>query len=134
MSKFVIAAVAAAGFVALAPSTASAQNMMAPGAELYGQQVQVLAGNGETNSLYFSPDGTVQLSSMNGQSATGNWYVQNNMLCISASGARECWPYRAAFQARQPVTLVSDCGATSQWTAMNVNMQQPMQRRAGERG
>jgi hypothetical protein len=31
--------------------------------------------------------------------------------------------------------MVSDCGATTSWTAMGVNQpQQPVQRRAGERG
>lgn len=133
MSKFVVAAAAASiGF--FAPSAASAQSMM-PGAELYGQQVQVTAANGDVNTLSFQQDGTVYISSTNGQSAQGNWSIVNNNMCITAGGARECWAYRAPFQAQRAMQMISDCGATTSWTAMGVNQpQQPVQRRAGERG
>jgi hypothetical protein len=126
------AAGAAAAFFMLSPATAAAQQLP-PGAELHGQQVQVLAANGETNTLTFQPDGSLYISSTNGQSAQGNWSVQGNQMCVSVGAARECFPYRAAFRAQQPVSMVSDCGASSQWTALGVN-EPPVQRRAGERG
>jgi hypothetical protein len=130
----IIVAVAAVATPFLAPAVASAQSMQ-PGAELNGQQVQVAAANGDVNTLSFQPDGTVYISSTNGQSAQGNWSVVNNNMCITAGGARECWQYRAPFRAQQAMQMVSDCGATTSWTAMGVNQpQQPVQRRAGERG
>lgn len=133
MLKSVAAAAASIAF--MVPAVASAQQM-APGAELYGQQVQVMAANGDTNTLMFQPDGTVHITSTNGQSAHGRWYVEGSSMCIAAGSARECWQYRAPFQAGQPLTLVSDCGATTRWTAMGVNQppMQPVQQRAGERG
>ncbi len=133
MSKYFVA-VAAASIPFFAPSAAFAQDM-APGAELHGQQVQVAAANGDVNTLTFQPDGTVYISSTNGQSAQGNWAVQNNNMCITMGAARECWQYRGPFRAQQALSMVSDCGATTQWTAMGVNQPQaPVQRRAGERG
>jgi outer membrane protein assembly factor BamB len=134
MSKFLVAAVAAS-VPFFAPTAAFAQSM-APGAELFGQQVRVAAANGDVNTLSFQPDGTVYISSTNGQSAQGNWSVQNNNMCITMGTARECWQYRGPFRAQQALSMVSDCGATTQWTALGVNQppQQPVQRRAGERG
>jgi hypothetical protein len=123
-------AVAGVPVAVMAPTAAAAQ----PGAELNGQQVQVVAANGETNTLSFQPDGQVYISSTNGQSAQGTWSVQGQSMCISAGGRRECWPYRSAFRAQQPMTMVSDCGATTQWTALGVNQPAPTQQRAGERG
>jgi hypothetical protein len=134
-SKILLPAAAAVGlFAFMAPSTAQAQTVLT-GAELYGQQVQVAADNGDINTLTFQQDGLVRISSTNGQSAIGRWFVQNNQMCISvASGARECWGYQSPFQAQQAVTMISDCGATTRWTALNTNPLQPTQRRAGERG
>ena len=134
-SAFLVPAAAAVGlFAFMAPSAAQAQTM-ATGAEIYGQQVQVAAANGDINTLTFQQDGLVRISSTNGQSAIGRWMVQNGQMCISvASGARECWAYQNPFQAQQAVTMVSDCGATTRWTALNTNPLQPTQRRAGERG
>jgi hypothetical protein len=133
MKKLFVAA-AAASIPFLAPTAASAQSMM-PGSELYGQQVQVASANGEVNTLSFQQDGTVYISSTNGQSARGNWSAQNGNMCITMGAARECWAYNAPFRAQQALRMVSDCGAETQWTAMGVNQpQQPVQRRAGERG
>ena len=134
-SKILLPAAAAVGlFAFMAPASAQAQTVVT-GAELYGQQVQVAADNGDINTLTFQQDGLVRISSTNGQSAIGRWFVQNNQMCISvASGARECWAYQSPFQAQQAVTMISDCGATTRWTALNTNPLQPTQRRAGERG
>ena len=127
-------AVGGAAILAVAPSGAFAQSWQ-PGAELYGQPVRVAWANGVTNTLYFEADGSIRIAGPDGSEVTqGRWSVANQMMCVSlASGARECWPYRMAFQSQQPVTLTSDCGATSQWTALSTN-QPPVQRRAGERG
>lgn len=133
MRKYVLAAAGTAAFFGMAAPAAAAAQPMQPGAELYNQQVQVLAANGETNTLTFQQDGSLNISSTNGQSAQGNWAVQGQNLCVSMASSRECWPYRSAFQAQQPMTMVSDCGATTQWTALGVN-QPPVQQRAGERG
>jgi len=134
----VAAAIGGAALVATAaPSVAAAQSMSPTGAELYGHAVRVAMADGNSNTLYFQQDGTVRIGSAAGQElAQGRWFVQNQMLCMEAgAGVRECWPYRAAFEAQRAVNLTSDCGVTSQWTALSTNAQQPpQQRRAGERG
>ena len=137
MRKNLVAATfgGAALMAVAAPSAASAQSMMTPtGAEIVGHPVRVAFANGATNTLYFDPSGTVRIAGAAGEElAQGRWFVQNQMMCVEAgAGARECWPYRAAFQSQRPVTLTSDCGATSQWTALSTN--EPAPRRAGERG
>jgi hypothetical protein len=76
----------------------------------------------------------VHITSTNGQSAHGRWYVQDSSMCIAVGSGRECWQYRSPFQAQQAMTMVSDCGATTRWTALGTNRPQPVQRRAGERG
>ena len=124
---------AAAGVLAfVAPGAAFAQSW-APGAELYNQQVQVASTNGDVNTLTFGQDGSLQIVSSNGASAQGQWMVQGNQLCVMVGSARECWGYRTPFQASRAVSMTSDCGATTQWTALGTN-QPPVQNRAGERG
>lgn len=135
MRKNLIAA--ALGGVALvtfaAPSSAAAQ---APtGAEL--QEMRVQMPDGAMNLLYFQPDGTVRIASSTGaEVAQGRWFVQNQMLCLELGpNARECWPYQEVFEAMKAVNLTSDCGATSQWTALSTRQQAPVQMPApGERG
>ncbi len=138
MRKSMAAAVGGAALlVAVTPAAASAQMMSPTGAELYGNAVRVVMADGNSNTLYFQQDGVVRIGSAAGQElATGRWFVQNQNLCMEAgAGVRECWPYRMMFEAQRPVSLTSDCGVTSQWTALSTNpVQQPSQRRAGERG
>lgn len=152
-NKLVRAAVGGAMFAAVvAPGAASAemsqpgqmsqpgmnQSAMPMGSELYGHTVRVDLPGGVVNDLMFHQDGTVMISSPSGgANAQGRWFVQNQMMCIElGSGARECWQYRGPFQAQQAVTMTSDCGVTSRWTAMSTNRPpaQPMQQRSGERG
>jgi hypothetical protein len=126
--------VAAAFVVAMAGSTlmagtASAQTMP-NGAELRGATVQVEFANGVTNMVTFNADGTASIQGAT-ETVPGRWYVQDQRLCLEASGARECWAYQSAFRDGQSVTLTSDCASTSRWTAMNTA---PMQQRSGERG
>ena len=128
-------AVGGAAILAVAPASASAQTWQ-PGAELWGQGVQVTWANGVTNTLWFDQNGTVRIAGPDGVQVTqGTWTASGQQICVSlANGASECWPYRMAFVAQQPVTLTSSCGSTSQWTALSTNQPPPTERRAGERG
>jgi hypothetical protein len=54
-------------------------------------------------------------------------------MCLNAGGAQECWPYQQAFQAGQPMSMTSNCNASSRWLA-NATNEAPTSRAAGERG
>ena len=117
---------------ALAPAMASAQ--MAPnGSEIVGHSVQVQTQSGTTNTIFFEPGGAARIVSPSGTEVPGNWSVANQSLCLATGTARECWPYQAAFQANRPVSLTSDCQATSVWTPLSTAPSAPPARR-GERG
>jgi hypothetical protein len=136
MRKIQLAAAVAGAIVVatLGAGTASAQTADWPlGAELRGATVQVQLPGGVVNTVQFYPDGTASLTGRSGQVVSGNWFVEGQRLCLQAAGERECWPYRMAFQTGQPVTLTSDCAATSTWTALSTQ-QPPMQQPSGERG
>ncbi len=114
----------------LAPIAAASAQWM-PGSEIVGQSVQVET-NGVVNTVYFDPDGVARIASPGGSQVQGRWSVANQMLCLeTGGGARECWPYRSAFQAGQQVTLTSSCQVTSRWVANATN---PPQRPGGQRG
>lgn len=135
MRKTLVAAtLGGAALAVAAPSAAAAQSMSPTGAEIAGHPVRVSFANGTSNTLYFDPSGSVRIAGPAGEELTqGRWFVQNSNLCLEAgAGLRECWPYQAAFQPQRAVTLTSDCGSTSQWTALSTN--EPAPRRAGERG
>ena len=101
-------AVGGAAILAVAPASASAQTWQ-PGAELWGQGVQVTWANGVTNTLWFDQNGTVRIAGPDGVQVTqGTWTASGDQICVAlANGARECWPYRMAFVAQQPVTSKS---------------------------
>lgn len=123
-------------FAAFGAQGAMAQGAYQPGDELRGQSVQVET-NGEVNTVTFEADGTARIASQNGAQATGRWFTEGQTLCLElAAGSRECWPYRSAFQAGQPVELTSTCAITSRWTALSTAplAPPPVQERAGERG
>ena len=103
-----------------------------PGSEITGQSVQVET-NGTMNTVTFNPDGTANILTPSGRAVPATWSAANNQLCVSAGGAQECFPYAQAFQAGQPVTATSSCGATSRLLASSVN-QPPQSQPAGERG
>jgi hypothetical protein len=93
------------------------------------------------STVRFCPAERARIISRTGREVQANWFTQDQMMCLQTTGGRECWPYRTAFQANQPISLTSDCGIASRWTALSV--QQPMQptqpmqqppRRSGERG
>ena len=99
-----------------------------PGSEIVGQSVQVET-NGIVNTVSFDPGGVARISSPAGNVVQGTWTAANGQLCLQTGTGQECWPYQAAFQAGQQVTLVSSCQSTSRWTALSTNQQAP-----GERG
>ena len=125
------AAIAAGMAAIVAPSAASAQ-MWTPGSEIVGQSV-VVNTNGTANTVYFDQGGAARIMTPNGTSVPGRWTAANQQLCLDiGTGNAECWPYRSAFQAGQPVTLTSSCNVPSQWTANGTNM--PEQQSMPERG
>ncbi|HEX8668252.1 MAG TPA: hypothetical protein VF727_07765 [Allosphingosinicella sp.] len=131
-------AVAAIGGVVVScmfATAAFAQAGSQPGAELIGQSASIESG-GVTNTVWFDPGGTARIVTPAGMETPAQWYVQNQQICLQSATDRECWPYQAAFQAGQPVTLTSDCGSTTRWTANSTAPMAPppIERRAGERG
>ena len=129
------AGVAGAMFLSFAGAgTASAQSADWPlGSELRGASAQVEFASGVVNNVNFHPDGTATVQGPSGAQVNANWYVQGQSLCLQTGTGRECWPYQTAFQTGQSLTLTSDCGATSRWTALST--QQPTAApRSGERG
>ena len=131
--SFLAAAFAGACLTSVPLGAAMAQTSWVPGSEITGHAVQVNT-NGVMSTVYFDPGGSARIVSQSGTEVPATWAVQNGNLCLqTAAGVSECWPYTAAFQAGQPVTLTSNCAATSQFTALSTN-QPPVQQRAGERG
>lgn len=134
MNKTSVAALGGAFLIALAPQAAAAQAGWTPGMEITGHAVQVQTG-GVTNTVYFDPGGNARFVTPSGSEVQGRWAVEGQTLCLSsASGARECVPYRTAFQTGQAVDLTSSCGATSRWTPISTQPMQPTFQSRGERG
>ena len=121
----------ALGFSALALSGAATAQSWTPGSEIVGQSIQVDT-NGVVNTITFNPDGTANILTPAGRAVPATWSATGGQLCLNASGAQECFPYRQAFQQGHPVTATSSCGSTSRWLANAVN--QPPSSPAGERG
>ena len=127
MRKSLIAA-SISGMVLLA-SPAFAQWI--PGTEIVGQSIQVET-NGIVNTIAFDPGGAARISSPSGLVVVpATWTAANGQLCLQTASGRECWPYQAAFQPGQQLTLISSCQSTSRWTALATN---PSQDAGGERG
>lgn len=119
--------------VLTAPAAAFAQ--WVPGSEITGQTVQVQT-NGITNSVYFGPGGQATITTPGGRAIPATWTANGGNLCLNTGAAQECWPYAAAFQSGQQVTLTSNCNAVSTWLANATNQPPPppTQSPAGERG
>jgi hypothetical protein len=115
------------------PAAVAAQ--WVPGSEIVGQTLQVQT-NGVTNSVYLGPGGQATITTPQGRAIPASWTASGGRLCLNNGAASECWPYQAAFQPGQPVTLTSSCNATSQWLANSTNQPPPppAQQPAGERG
>lgn len=115
---------------------AAAQSMWQPGSEIAGHAVQVEA-NGTTNTVHFDRAGNVRIVTPSGREVMGRWTAANQQVCLeTGSNLRECWPYRTAFQAGQPVDLTSSCSVTSRWTPLSTEpvAPPPQMERRGERG
>lgn len=120
-----------------ATGTASAQVGPPTGAEIRGHSVRVELPDGTVNTVHFDANGTARMISQTGREVRGNWFVENQMICLQSATARECWPYQSAFMTGQPVTLTSDCAVTSRWTALSTEppyTPPPAVQRSGERG
>jgi len=131
MKSFLVSAAAGLTIAAL-PAAAMAQAGWTPGAEVVGQPIQVTT-NGTTNTVYLDPGGQLRVVTPNGNTVPGTWTAANGQLCLGVGGAQECVPYSSPFQAAQPQTLTSSCGATETWLAQSTN-QPPTQGQRGERG
>lgn len=118
MLKISVAGVALAVFVA--PAAAMAQPAWVPGSEITGQTVQVQT-NGVMNTVYFGPGGSATITAPNGQVVPATWTAAGGNLCLSATGAQECWPYAQPFMAGQQMALTSNCGSSSTWLAEATN-------------
>lgn len=105
----------------LAPLAAASAQVWVPGSEITGQSIQIET-NGIVNTVYFDPGGAARIATPSGTIVHGSWSVADQMLCLQTGpNARECWPYRSAFLAGQPVMLTSNCQVTSRWVANAVN-------------
>ena len=111
MGKREITKVALGATLLAAPAAGLAQSWV-PGAEITGQSVQVET-NGVVNTVYFDPGGAARIITPAGNVVQGNWTAAGGQLCLQTGTGRECWPYNAAFQAGQQVTLVSSCQVSS---------------------
>lgn len=131
-SSFLLRAAVGLITVCMLPAGALAQAGWTPGAEVIGQPIQVTT-NGTSNTVYLDPGGQLRVVTPNGNTVPGTWTATSGQLCLGVGAARECVPYAAPFQAAQPQTLTSSCGATETWLAQSTN-QPPSQGEKGERG
>lgn len=120
-----------AGVAVATPAGVLAQPMWTPGSEIAGQTLQVQT-NGVVNTISFNADGTATITAPDGTAVPGTWSAANNMLCLSANGGQECWPYSQPFQAGRQVALTSSCNQVTTFMPQSTNP--PMQRSGGERG
>lgn len=125
MKNFSLARVCAA-FASLVglPAAAFAQSAWAPASEILGQPVQVTT-NGITDTAVLTPGGQATITSPRGTVVNGSWAAQSGQLCLLNGAARECVPYAGPFQAGQPITLTSSCGASETWLAASTNAPPP---------
>lgn len=133
MTKRFVAQGLASALLLAAAAPALAQDIWTPGSEIIGQPVQVET-NGVVNTVYFDAGGQARIITPGGNTIPASWSAANQQLCLNTGAAQECWPYTQAFQAGQPITLVSSCQSNSRWLANAVNMPPPPPEAAPERG
>ena len=110
MKSWTVAHAAVALTIAL-PGAAFAQPAWTPGSEIAGQPIQVTT-NGVTDTVTLSPGGQATITSPGGTVVNGTWTATNGQLCLINGAAQECVPYAGPFQAGQPMSLTSSCGAS----------------------
>ena len=123
MTKGFLIRLAAVAAIAI-PGTAFAQSGWTPGAELIGQPIQATT-NGVTNTIFLDPGGALRIVTPGGQTVNGTWQVAGGQLCLSVSGAQECIPYNAPFQAGLPQSFTTSCNASTSWLAQATNSPGP---------
>jgi len=134
MKTFSVSQAAAAIAISIVPITAvSAQPAWTPGMEITGQSVQVTT-NGVTDTVMFGPGGQATITTPGGRVVPASWTAAGGNLCLSVDGGQECWPYASPFQAGQPLSLTSSCGAATTFLTSAVNAPPPPPRAGGERG
>jgi hypothetical protein len=131
MTRTLLLKAAIFGAAAAVPFGAVVAQAWTPGSEIVGQTVQVQT-NGVVNSITFNADGTATIATPAGTAVPASWSAANNMLCLSANGGRECWPYSQPFQAGRQVALTSSCQQLTTFIPQSTNP--PVQQSAGERG
>lgn len=105
------------GLGALAVASAASAQWV-PGSEIAGQKVEVET-NGIVNMVVFESSGSAQISSPSGKIVVpATWSARGGKLCLQTQNSFDCYPYRAPFTAGLPVSLTSDCGVMSRWTAL----------------
>ena len=131
--KSSLVARAGIGLIAAALLPAAGMAQAVPGAEVIGQPIQVTT-NGVTNTVYLDPGGQLRVLTPGGNTVPGTWTAANGQLCLAVGGGQECVPYASPFQAGQPLTMTSSCGASETWLAESTNAPPPAQGERGERG
>jgi len=127
-----IVAKTAIGLTIAFPGVASAQTWT-PGSEIAGQPIQVTT-NGVTDTVVLAPGGQATITSPGGTVVNGTWTAANSQLCLINGAAQECVPYAGPFQAGQPMTLTSSCGASETWLAASTNAPPPPPPSSGQKG
>jgi hypothetical protein len=123
----------AVGLTVAAALPAAALAQATPGSEIVGQPIQVTT-NGVTDTVTLSPGGQVTITSPGGHVVNGTWTAANSQLCLNNGAAQECVPYASPFQAGQPLTLTSSCGASETWLAASTNAPPPPPPAPAQRG
>ena len=131
MNSWIVAKTAIGLTIAL-PGVAFAQTWT-PGSEIAGQPLQVTT-NGVTDTVVLAPGGQATITSPGGTVVNGTWTAANSQLCLINGAAQECVPYAGPFQAGQPMTLTSSCGASETWLAASTNAPPPPPPSSGQKG
>jgi hypothetical protein len=136
MNSWYVGRLAGALVVAAAFPAAALAQAWTPGSEIAGQPIHVTT-NGVTDTVVLAPGGQATITSPNGTNVVNaTWTAANSQLCLINGAVQECVPYAGPFQAGQPLTLTSSCGASETWLAASTNAPPPPPPPAprGERG
>ena len=118
----VVRTIAVLGALSLQSYAAAAQPGWVPGSEIANQLIRIET-QGVSQTVFFGPDGNALIAAPRGLRVAGTWSAQNNLLCLSAVGTQECWPYAAPFETGKQVVITSDCGQRSIFLPVTTNSQ-----------